>query len=94
MYSVYVLYSKNYDKYYVGHSNDTDRRLKEHNDRDGNRYTTKYIPWKLLFVLDVSKDRGKAIKLEKFIKAQKSKAFILRFISERELQESLIQRFG
>ncbi len=93
MFWVYILYSEKFDKYYVGQSNDVDRRLLEHNEAEKNSYTSKFRPWHLIFAIEVSEDRGKAMLLEKFIKAQKSKAFILRLISERKLQENLLRRF-
>jgi putative endonuclease len=47
MYFVYILYSEKYDRFYVGHTNNTQKRLFEHNS--GLNFSTKpYIPWILL----------------------------------------------
>src|SRR5664280_1529752 len=44
---VYILYSPKSDRYYVGHTNDIDRRLEEHNHpREAFKYTSKHLPWK------------------------------------------------
>jgi putative endonuclease len=47
MYFVYILYSKAFDKYYVGHTSSLERRIKEHN-QGCNKSTKPYIPWELL----------------------------------------------
>ncbi|MBO0321918.1 GIY-YIG nuclease family protein [Muricauda sp. CAU 1633] len=47
MFFVYVLYSREFKKYYVGFSADIDRRLKEHNN--GKTQSTKaFIPWEMV----------------------------------------------
>ena len=45
-YTVYILYSVLIDKFYVGYTNNIERRLKEHNRRKG-KYTDRGIPWVL-----------------------------------------------
>jgi len=52
MYYIYILYSPNYDKYYVGYSNDPYRRVLEHNTKPFNTYTSKYRPWTLAAVFE------------------------------------------
>ncbi len=47
MYFVYILYSKAFDKYYVGQTSSIERRIKEHN-QGFNKSTKPYIPWELL----------------------------------------------
>ncbi|MFP4042588.1 MAG: GIY-YIG nuclease family protein [Bacteroidales bacterium] len=43
MFFVYILYSENFDKYYVGHTNNIERRLQEHNsDEFSHYYTSKF----------------------------------------------------
>ena len=45
---MYVLWSKNFDKWYVGYSDNLKRRLEEHNQ--GKSFATKpYIPWELVY---------------------------------------------
>ncbi len=46
MYTVYVLYSDRIDRYYIGYTNDLERRLSEHNRRKG-KFTDRGIPWEL-----------------------------------------------
>jgi putative endonuclease len=47
MASLYVLQSETTGKFYVGSTNDLDRRLSEHN-RDHTPSTRKRGPWKLI----------------------------------------------
>ena len=79
MFNVYILYSKTLDKYYVGYTNDPERRISEHNRKKG-KYTDGGIPWRLVHKEEyVSK--SEAMDREKFIKSQKSRAYILSIIS-------------
>ncbi|MEP6845511.1 MAG: GIY-YIG nuclease family protein [Panacibacter sp.] len=45
MYYIYIIYSASADKYYLGYSNDPQRRLTEHNTKPFNTYTSKHRPW-------------------------------------------------
>ncbi len=47
-YFTYILYSKSIDKFYIGHTNDLDLRLSEHNRIKG-KYTDIGIPWVLVY---------------------------------------------
>ena len=93
MYSVYILYSEEYDKFYIGQSNDIGRRLQEHNEGEIHKYTSKYRPWQLVLSLEISEFRSEAIHMERFLKKQKSKEFIRRFISEKKIRNDIKSRF-
>lgn len=66
MYYVYVIKSKQTDQYYIGLTNDIQRRLKEHND--GHSYWTKsHGPFELVYYeayrsLEDAKIREKKLK--------------------------------
>ena len=47
-FSVYVLYSDTFQKYYTGYSGNLEIRLKSHNEF-GKGWTSKYRPWRLIF---------------------------------------------
>jgi putative endonuclease len=87
MYYVYILYSERTDRYYVGHTSDPERRLIEHNSTNENKFTTKYRPWEMLLFFKVSESRGEVMKMEKFIKKQKSRLFLNRLIEAKENPE-------
>ena len=79
MYTVYILYSSSIDKFYVGYTNDLTRRFTEHNRKKG-KFTDQGIPWKIVRKEDYEL-KSEAMDREKFIKAQKSRKFILSLIS-------------
>jgi len=74
MYYLYILYSERYDRYYVGQTNDLDRRLDEHNHALKNSYTSRYRPWELMKYFEVGESLGLARKIENYVKGQKSRA--------------------
>jgi len=48
MYKVYILYSENNKKYYIGHTNDIHDRIRRHNN--GLVKSTKNgRPWKIIY---------------------------------------------
>jgi putative endonuclease len=81
MYTLYILHSKNIDRYYVGYTNNLPRRLSEHNRIKG-KYTDIGIPWEVVYteMFDAKKD---AMKREKYIKSTKSRKFIIELIAQR-----------
>ena len=81
MYYLYILFNEDNDIYYVGYSHDPWKRLIQHNSNNGDKYTGKYKNWKLAAVFEISEIEGDAIKVERFIKKQKSRKLIQRLIS-------------
>ncbi|HEY3389618.1 MAG TPA: GIY-YIG nuclease family protein, partial [Prolixibacteraceae bacterium] len=61
-------------KYYIGYTNDLERRLSEHNRKKG-KYTDGGIPWNLVHQ-EKFELKSEAMKREKFIKSQKSRQYI------------------
>ena len=91
MFYIYILYSDTADKYYVGYSNDYERRLAEHNTSLNNTFTSKYRPWQIKVVFACGSAEASAMKIEKFIKKQKSRKLIEDLIAGRELTGVLAQ---
>jgi putative endonuclease len=75
-YYIYILYSNEAKKFYVGHSNNPWKRVNEHLENEGNKFTGKYKDWELRAVFYISEVKGDADKLEKLIKRQKSRRLI------------------
>jgi putative endonuclease len=71
---VYILFSEKCDKYYVGCTDNLERRLLEHNSKSGH-LTSRCSPWKQIY-LESYESRGEALKREKEIKARKSRKYI------------------
>lgn len=48
MYTVYILSSLKTKRYYIGHTDSIERRLREHNSGKST-YTKSYIPWEVIY---------------------------------------------
>ncbi|MBA4313095.1 MAG: excinuclease ABC subunit C [Chlorobiaceae bacterium] len=77
-YSVYILQSERFDRYYVGQSENPERRLEFHNSIEKG-FTSRYRPWKLIYKKEYL-TREEAIRSEKLIKAWKSKEKIRKLV--------------
>jgi len=79
MFTVYILYSKSFKRYYVGYTNDIERRMSEHNRKKG-KFTDAGIPWVPVH-FEQYKIKKEAMDREKLIKSKKSKSYILEIIN-------------
>ncbi len=71
---VYVLRSKDYDRFYIGMTSNLEKRLKEHNS--GKTKSTKYYkPWNLFFY-ETFDNRSEARKREKWLKSGVGREYI------------------
>ena len=93
MYYIYILYSDAHDRYYVGQSNDVQRRLAQHNEQEKHAYTTRYRPWRLVKSYCVGESLGLARKIENHIKRLKSRKYI-EYLLDQETLDSLINRYS
>ena len=91
MFYIYILHSKSSDKYYVGHTNDPDRRVIEHNTSDFTTYTSKHRPWELAAKFPVGETRSQAVKCERYIKRQKSRKLIEDIVRSQDNYTKLTQ---
>jgi putative endonuclease len=85
MYYTYILYSENYDRYYIGSTGDLAARLEKHNSAEV-KSTKAYLPWELKY-FEVFKSRSEAMRREKFLKQQRNKIFYTKLIRS-QLAES------
>jgi len=74
MYTTYVLYSPNFDRIYIGLTNNIERRIKEHN-AGRNRSTKAYRPWKIIQT-DKFETRIDARKREKYLKSYRGRKYV------------------
>ena len=79
-YKVYILKSEFEEKFYVGHSNDLDKRLRYHNGGKV-RSTKAYRPWKIIYI-EVFKSKREAYKREMQIKSYKGGEAFKKLISK------------
>ena len=80
MYTVYILYSQSIDRFYVGFTNDLERRICEHNRKKG-KFTDAGIPWAIVRT-EAFETKKEAMDREKYIKSKKSKTFIVELIAQ------------
>lgn len=74
----YIIYSAKLNKFYIGACQESlSERIKNHNDHNyGNhRFTATADDWELFLRID-AKDYSQAIRIERKIKAMKSKVYI------------------
>jgi putative endonuclease len=88
---IYILYSESSDIYYVGYSSDFETRLIQHNNSTNITFTSKHRPWQLKAVYATGFIEAEAMKIEKFIKKQKSRKLIEKLINGDELFGILAQ---
>ena len=81
MASVYILYSKKIDRFYIGSCIDLQHRLHQHKEKFFvGAFTARADDWDLfLEISDLSQTQARAA--EKYIKSRKSTAFIRSLIS-------------
>ena len=75
MYLVYVLYSENFDKIYIGMTSNLEQRLLSHNELSKKGWTIKFRPWKIVYK-ESFKSKQEALKREKELKSFRGREFI------------------
>lgn len=71
---VYILYSKNIDSYYIGHTQNLGTRLNQHNSQV-SKSTKKTSDWKIVYQ-ECFETRSAAVNRELAIKRKKSRKYI------------------
>ena len=85
-YYLYILRSLDSKRYYVGISEDVERRLKFHNTIEKG-FTSRYRPWEVVFKQEFSSKQA-AMKAEKKVKGWTSREMIEKLI----IRETSISR--
>ena len=74
MYTVYLLYSFDYDKIYIGYTSILIERFKSHNQLGKKGWTIKYRPWVVVYT-EVFDSKSQARKREKQLKSGAGRRF-------------------
>ncbi len=74
MFTVYILYSKKYDKHYVGYTTDLSERFLSHNHLSSTGWTTRYRPWEIIHT-EAFQTKSEAIAREKWLKSGSGREF-------------------
>ena len=91
MFYIYILHSASSDIYYIGQTDNIEIRMHAHNHSDRSTFTAKHRPWVLVSLFSCGEDRSIAMKLEGFIKRQKTRRFIEKLISQDQFDGPLAQ---
>ena len=75
MFTVYVLYSKDYNKIYIGFTSDLKQRLLSHNELGKKGWTIKFRPWELIYTEEFQL-KSDVMKREKELKTATGRNFI------------------
>jgi len=75
MFTVYILYSKSYDKIYIGFTSNLQQRLLSHNELGKKGWTIKFRPWQLIHT-EVFQLKSDAMRREKQLKTATGRNFI------------------
>jgi putative endonuclease len=78
---VYILFSEDYGKTYVGFTSNLIERFKSHNYLSKKGYTIKFRPWQVIYV-EFFTTKSEALKREKLLKTGKGRVFIKEMISK------------
>ena len=82
MYTVYVLYSLEYNKIYIGYTSDLQNRLLSHNALATKGYTLRYRPWIIAYTEEFT-TKTEAIKREYYLKSTQGRKFIWNMVHEK-----------
>jgi putative endonuclease len=80
-YHIYILFSVELNRYYVGSSSDPWKRHLEHISNSIDKYTGRSKDWDLKTVFSLE-NKTEAIRIERFIKKQKSRTLIERMCQD------------
>ena len=85
---VYILYSKNYSRSYVGQTNDVVARLNRHN-MGWVKSTRPYRPWAMIH-FEAYDTRSEAMKRERWYKTGKGHTRVKRIIADYKIGKTAI----
>lgn len=82
MFQVYALYNSEFEKIYIGYSNNAKKRLASHNHEKNTGYTKRYQPWEIVFTGEFE-TRSEAMKKEKELKTAKGREFVWQEVKKK-----------
>jgi putative endonuclease len=90
---VYIIYSEKLDKFYIGKSENYSQRIMIHNSDENEKWSKAGRPWKDFLVVSCISFK-QAGKVERYIKAQKSRKYILSLKERPDYIANLLGRFA
>ena len=90
MHFIYIIYSKDVNKFYVGETPDVENRVALHNEHYFKDAFTKIAKdWEVVLKFEC-RNRSEAIFIEKFIKRMKSNQFIKKIIQDPAILSDIL----
>lgn len=80
-YTVYVLRSTKTGAFYIGQTNNLERRLAQHNDSTRESWASRRGPWKVVHEVTFA-NRSDAVQRERQLKSLKSRKVLLELIEK------------
>ena len=77
---VYILYSKKFNKTYIGFTSSLIERFKSHNELGTKGHTLKFRPWIVIYV-EFFNSKLEAMKREKYFKSGVDREYIQKVIN-------------
>ena len=95
MATVYILYSKSAEKFYVGFTTiPTNERLQRHlNNYYQNKFTSPFKDWELFYEIPCESEKQARL-IEAHIKKMKSKQYILNLGAFPEISQKLLEKYN
>ena len=81
MFTVYVLYSIDFDKIYIGMTSNLEERFKSHNELAKKGWTKSFRPWTIIYKEEYP-TKTEALKREKQLKGSAGRTFIRSLIKK------------
>jgi putative endonuclease len=92
MHYLYVIYSPQVNKFYVGETDNIALRLLKHNNHSyGGSFTKIAEDWEVVLSFECS-SKSQSLLLEKFIKRMKSKIFIQKIVENPKILDQIISK--
>jgi len=79
MFYTYMLKSLKYRKFYTGHTDNLERRLKEHNSGT-TVYSQRHKPWKIVYYESFGSEE-ESIKREKYLKSAAGRRWLKKYVN-------------
>jgi putative endonuclease len=90
---VYILYSEQLGKYYIGSTSNINIRINLHLHSAKTKYTHQADDWILHYNIECA-SKPQAVAIEKHIKSMKSKAYINNLLKYPEMSNKLLLKYN
>lgn len=77
-YYVYILKSINFEKTYIGFTDNLERRLTQHN-KGYNVFSKRFMPWKIIYT-EIYNTQVNALEREKYLKSAAGRRWMKKYL--------------